>query len=178
MTPSTTEEAFYHMFDYLYLCGQNGVTLNPTKFKFCRKEIEFCGFYLSWDGFKPSEEMISSIKDFAMPENPTISDIRAWFGLINQLTPFLITTELMKPFRELLKSISKFVYWDVVLQSAFEQTKQEICKLIETGLACYDKERKTTSITDWSRDAIGFVLIQRACACNSDMPFCCENGWK
>ena len=98
-----------------FICGQNGVTSNPTKFKFCRKEIYFCGFHLSWDGFKPFPDARKSNNIF-----------KAWFGLVNQLAPFLITTELMKPFRELLKSKSKFVYWDEVLQSAFEQTKREI----------------------------------------------------
>ena len=26
------EEAFYHVFDYLYLCGENGITIHPGKF--------------------------------------------------------------------------------------------------------------------------------------------------
>ena len=121
--------------------------------------------------------MVSSIKRFPMPDNPTISDIRAWFGLVNQLAPFLITTEIMKPFRELLKSKSKLVYWDEVLQSAFERAKQEICVLIETGLSCYDKGKKTSLITDWSRNGIGFLLVQQSCTCSSDTPFCCQNGW-
>ena len=31
-------EAFYHTFDFLLLCANNGVTLKPEKFKFCRKD--------------------------------------------------------------------------------------------------------------------------------------------
>ena len=30
------EEAFYHVFDYLYLCGENGITVHPGKFKFAQ----------------------------------------------------------------------------------------------------------------------------------------------
>ena len=79
-------------FDYLCLGGKNGLKLNPLKFQFCRKEIDFAGFQISWERFKLSKDMVSSIKCFPMPEKPTISDISAWFGFVNQLAPFLITT--------------------------------------------------------------------------------------
>ena len=29
------EEAFYHVFDYLYLCGENGISIHPGKFQVC-----------------------------------------------------------------------------------------------------------------------------------------------
>ena len=67
----------------------------------------------------------------------------------------------MKPFRELLRTNSEHVYWDNVSQCAFEHAKQDICKLIENGLSCYDKDKKTSLITDWSRNGIGFLLVQQ-----------------
>ena len=40
------ETAFYHTFDYLYLCAENGITINPKKFKFAQKEVyRFCRIY-------------------------------------------------------------------------------------------------------------------------------------
>ena len=34
-------------------------------------------------------------------------------------------------------------------------------------------------ITDWSRDGIGFVILQQYCLCaSSDTPFCYKNGWR
>ena len=172
------EEAFFHAFDYLHLCAENGVTLNPKKFVFCRKELDFCGFHLLFDGYRPSDDTISSIRDFPMPEQPTITDIKAWYGLVNHVAPFLITTELMKPFRELLSSTSKKVYWDGYLQSAFDRSKSEICKLIEIGLTSFRKERETALITDYSDDGLGFVLVQKSCQCDLTDPFCCNDGWK
>ena len=175
---SSIEQSFYQVFDYLYLCVMNGITLNPLKFKFCQRDIDVVGIHISWERFMPSNDMMSSVKCFPMPTQPTISDIRAWFGLINQLAPFLITTEIMKPFRELLKSKSKLVYWDDVLQPSFEYAKVAICKLIETGLSCYNKGKKTAVITDWSRNGMGFLLVQQDCQCIPDGPFCCANGRK
>ena len=123
--------------------------------------------------------MISSINSFTMPIRPTLSDIRAWFGLVNQVSPFLVTTEIMKPFREILKGNSKIVYWDAYLQQCFLAAKEQIRKLIEKGLISYDKLRKTVLITDWFRDGVGFLPLQQNCQCISDYtPFCCNNGWK
>ena len=50
---SSIEQSFYQVFDYLYLCGMNGITLNPLKFKFCQRDIDFVGFHISWERFMP-----------------------------------------------------------------------------------------------------------------------------
>ena len=98
------EDAFYHTFDYLVLCSTNGITINPKKFKFARREVDFVGYNIGWLDYHPSDDMFKSIKEFNMPANPTLTDIRSWFGLVNQLNPFLATSRLMSPFPELLKS--------------------------------------------------------------------------
>ena len=89
-------EAFFHVFNFLTTCLKNGVTLNPTKFKFARKEIEFLGYNIGWEKYCPSEAMLRSIKEFPMRNNLTISDISAWFGLVNQITPFFASSKVME----------------------------------------------------------------------------------
>ena len=37
------EDSFYHTWDFLTLCAQNGIVINEKKFKFCRDTIEFAG---------------------------------------------------------------------------------------------------------------------------------------
>ena len=35
------------------------------------------------------------------------------------------------------------------------------------------------AITDWSKEGIGFIVLQQYCSCtNSDTPFCCKGGWR
>ena len=122
------ENAFWHTFDFLETCANKGITLNPAKFKFCRREVEFVGYSVGWEAYGPTEERLSAIKSFSMPEKPTITDIRSWFGLVNQLAPFLATVPVMAPFKDLLKkSNTKQVYWDEQLQEKFEQSKEVIC---------------------------------------------------
>ena len=115
-----------------------------------------------------------------MPKQPSITDIRSWFGLVNQLVPLLAVSPLMEPFRDLLKPrASKKVYWDQNLQTIFTRTKEVICNMAENGLAYFDRSRPTAVVTDWSRTGIGFAILQQHCACARDQaPFCCAGGWK
>ena len=72
MHDSSIRAAFYHTFDFLITCAKNNVTLNPKKFRFCRKEVDFAGYTLGWDKFYPSNEMLSAIADFPIPNQPSI----------------------------------------------------------------------------------------------------------
>ena len=138
-------QAFFHTFDFLILCAEKGVTLKPQKFRFCKKEVDFCGYTVGWEGFRPSDESISAIRDFPMPNEPTITDIRSWFGLVNQLAPFIATASMMAPFRDLLKSTNlkgRKVYWDAELQNAFEKTKEALCEMAMDGLRHFDMTKE------------------------------------
>ena len=76
---STIKEAFYHTFDYLRTCAAHGIVLNPSKFKFCRKEITFTGFRITPTGIKPSDSTLKAIRDFLTPEaRPTSGHGLAW----------------------------------------------------------------------------------------------------
>ena len=177
---TNVEEAFWHTFDLLSACERNGVTLNPDKFQFCQRAVNFVGYNVGWDKYLPSEDKLVAIKNFPMPDNPSISDIRSWFGLVNQLAPFVATAPVMSPFRDLLKKgASKKVYWDEILSSKFDFANKELCKLISDGLHYYDKTRPTIVMTDWSKEGMGFVILQQYCSCVChDVPFCCSGGWK
>jgi len=49
---------------------------------------------------------------------------------------------------------------------------------MEEGVRIFDKSRPTCLATDWSKDGIGFWLLQKHCACLSSELFCCRDGWK
>lgn len=177
---SSIEEAFWHTYEFLATCATKGITLKPEKFRFARREVEFVGFRLGWDEYKPTDERLAAIKNFKMPNKPSISDIRSWYGFVNQLAPFLATAPIMKDFRELLKRPSgRSVYWDEQLQGKFRRAQDTICQLAKDGLTYYDNTRPTVAITDWSREGVGFIILQQYCHCSSPAaPFCCKEGWR
>ena len=76
MHDPTIEESFHHTFKFLNTCAKHSVTLNPQKFKFCRKEVDFAGYTLAWDKFFPSNE--------------TLSAIDSWHGLCDKSLSFYI----------------------------------------------------------------------------------------
>ena len=176
----SVSEAFWHTYDFLQRCLDNGVTLRPDKFSFCKRNVTFAGYLLGWEEYKPSHDLIKCITDFSMPPKPSLTDIRSWFGLVNQVAPFLAVAPIMEPFRELLKKPSgKTVYWDDTLGALFTSAKETIKNLAAEGLRYYDTSRPTAVLTDYSRQGIGFLVMQQYCQCTSlEAPACCTTGWK
>ena len=171
----TTEESFWQMANYLELCGTNGIILNKEKFQFAKDVVEFAGFTITRDSIAPTPTFLRSIETFPTPRN--ISDVRSWFGLINQAAYAFSRTDIMKPFRLLLKKNTKFE-WSDDLETAFKAAKQEIMRQIHAGVKMFDINRTTCIATDWSKTGIGAYLLQKYCSCNSKKPFCCPDGWQ
>ena len=92
-------EAFWHTYALLRRCEECGVTLRPDKFTFCKRNVMFAGYLLGWENYQPSKDLITSITDFVMPARPSLTDVRSWFGLVNQVAPFLAVAPIMEPFR-------------------------------------------------------------------------------
>ena len=175
---SNIREIFFHTCQYLTLCSRNGIVFNQKKFCFAREEAEFAGFLISKDEVKPSQKILESISDFPVPK--TISDIRGWFGLVNQVAPFFANRRVMEPFRELLKppAKGKKVYWDDNLTKLFEESKQVIIEAIREGIKCFRTGEWTCLMPDFCKTGIGFLLTQKRCKCEDINPYCCPGGWQ
>ena len=134
--------------------------MNPEKFQFCQKEVEFAGFRISADLISPLPKYLDAIRDFPQPVN--ITDISLWFGLVNQVSAYGQTRPLMVPFRHLLSSKAPFV-WTPDLESA-----------IERGVDIFNPSLPTCLCTDWSKEGLGYHLLQKKCCCTGSMPLCCN----
>ena len=64
---NSIEQAFYHTWDYLYLCTSNSIVINNQKFKFCKKTVTFAGLNITPSGITPSSNTMSAIRDFPVP---------------------------------------------------------------------------------------------------------------
>ena len=171
----TIEESFFQAANWLDTCGRHGITLNPEKFRFAQDEVEFAGFEITNDTVRPCKRYIRAITDFPTPQS--LTDIRSWFGLVNQVSYAFSMADTMLPFRELLKPNNSF-HWDEELQQAFEQSKLTIINEIHNGVKIFDKTKPTCLATDWSKQGIGYWLFQKHCSCPSNDLFCCKQGWK
>ena len=80
-------EAFIETCTNLALTAKNRIVMNPKKFLFCQKKLECAGFVVE-DGFvRPGQKRVEAIKEYSIPK--TITDMHGWFGLVNQISPFL-----------------------------------------------------------------------------------------
>ena len=170
------ESSFWHVFDHIKLCADNGVVFNKPKFKFARETVEFAGFDVTMEGYRPSNRIISAIRDFPTPKNT--SDVRSWFGIVNQVAYAFAQSRLMQPFKSLLQKKQPF-FWNDALEEAFQKSKEEIVRLVEQGVYAYDLQKRTCLATDWSKDGLGFSLSQQHCDCTGPAnPNCGIGHWK
>ena len=174
---SDIRSAFWHTFDYIKLCADNGIVFNRDKFRFAKDVIEFAGFEITREGYRPPKKVLDTIQSFPTPTN--ITDIRSWFGVINQVAYAFSQTNTMAPFRELLASKTKKFYWDSTMDSIFKASKDEIIRLVQEGVRTFEPRRTTCLATDWSKNGLGFTLLQKHCHCTPpSKPTCGQGHWK
>ena len=172
----TIEQAFWHTWDLLTTCAENGIVINESKFQFCALSVDFAGLTITTDGVKPSEKILRAIRDFPPPND--ITKARAFFGLVNQVQWAHANSSEMAPFRSLVKPNSIF-RWTPQLTKLFEESKDKILKQVEAGVRHYSLERPTCLQTDFCKDGIGYLLLQKFCDCSLEKaPLCCHNGWR
>ena len=169
------EAHWWRTLDFLDTVGNSGVVLNPNKFQFAQKTVQFAGFEITETSVKPLSKYINAIQNFPTPSN--VTDVRAWFGLVNQVAHYAQLRELVEPMRPMLKKNAKFE-WTDSLNVAFEESKSKIIEAIKEGVEIFDKGRLTCLSTDWCKFGIGYYLKQKHCDCESDSPDCCPDGWR
>ena len=172
----TIEENFYRVCAFLEQGALGGCTFNPQKFQFGEKQVNFLGFSVTDTGVKPTKDFIESIMSFPSPKS--LTDIRSWYGAVNQISYSFATAPVMAPFRHLLSSKVPF-QWSAELQLAFDASKQEILKQCEKGVRSFDPSLPTALATDWAKLGIGYWLTQQHCSCpGAPLPGCCPTGWQ
>ena len=169
------EKHWWRTIELLSVCGAAGIVLNPEKFQFAQTKVDFAGFEVSEDKILPLPKYLIAIKSFPTPTSTT--DIRSWFGLINQVANYAQLRDMLELFRPFLSPRYKF-FWSPVLDRAFTDSKQIIIDAIKEGVQIFDVSKRTCLRPDWSKKGIGYTLIQKHCHCSSLLPDCCTDGWK
>ena len=117
------------------MLGNAGVIINPNKFQFCEKTIDFAGFRISDSEIEPLPKYLDTIRHFPTPKN--ISDIRSWFGLVNQVSNYGQLRDIMKPFKQFLSPRHPFT-WNPDLDAKFIESKKLIVDAICKGVEIFD----------------------------------------
>ena len=151
------EKCFWQTVNYIDLCARNGMVFNPDKFLFGADIVEFAGFEVTKDGYRPQKKLLDSIANFPIPTD--LTGIRSWFGLVQQVAYAFSKTKDMAPFRDLLKRNVKF-YWDNHLEELFPKSRKVIIEKAKEGVKAFQVGGKTMLTSDWSETGVGFFLEQ------------------
>lgn len=90
--------------DFFETIGKSGIVLNPDKFKFVMKEADFAGFCITNSAIGPLPKFVDGIKGFPTPMSMT--DIRSWFGRVNQVSNY---AQLRVHFNPFFNPMQKFI---------------------------------------------------------------------
>jgi len=107
------EAHWWRTIDFLTLVGNAGIVLNANKFQFAKRDVDFAGFRITADRIDPLPKYYKTIRDFQTPSSTT--NIRSWFGLVNQVSNYAQLREQMAPFRPFLLSNRLVETWYWVL---------------------------------------------------------------
>ena len=130
---------WWRTIDFLARVGRSGIVLNPDKFQFAERSVDFAGFRVSDTTIEPLPKYLDAIRDFPTPESTT--DIRSWFGLVNQVSNYAQLRDTMAPFKPFLSPRCKFS-WSPELEKAFQKSKLAIVGAICEGVEIYDMRRR------------------------------------
>jgi len=145
-----------HVWQFLQRCADKHIALNPEKCKFNQKEVTFAGFTLSEQGYKVDHSIVDAISQFPSPTSRT--DLRSFFGLVNQLSSSTnVVAQLLTPLHPLFSTKNDFL-WSPNHQQAFNAIKDTITSAIV--LSYFDASKPTCMSTDARRHGLGFILQQ------------------
>ena len=168
-------EPWWRTIEFLILVGRAGVVLNPDKFQFAHRTVDFAGFRISESVVEPITKYLRAIREF--PTQSNITDIQSWVGLVNQVSNYAQLRDMMAPFKPFLSLKRKFEWLDE-LDKAFTASKSAIADAICCSVEIFNPTRRTCLRPDWSTKDIGYFLLQKHCACPSGIPVCCQSGWR
>lgn len=142
----TKSELLQRLRIVLERCKQTGIKLSLSKLEM-GQSVKFAGYIVSADGIKPDPAKLASIQEFPSPKS--VSELRSFLGLANQLGSFLPdlahTTVMM---RSLLKKGNAFT-WLPEHEEEFKRARNLLCS--SEIVKPFDPSLNTELLTDASR---------------------------
>lgn len=134
------------------------ITFNPSKFQFALDQLMWVGYHIRQGGYEVDPEKLRGISDFPRPKS--VTELRSFFGLVEQLAGFSSDVAAAKgPLRPLLSAKNEFV-WTGDHDAAFAAVKLALVQ--PPVLDHFDPALETSLQVDASRkNGMGYALLQR-----------------
>ena len=122
----TKAEHDQHLEAVLAKLQESGITLNKEKCTFSQTQVQFLGQVLTPEGIRSDPEKVSAVVQ--MGEPTSVTDIRHFLGMANQLSKFTQNlADIMKPFRDLLSKRNQWS-WGARQREAYIRVKEALIR--------------------------------------------------
>ena len=133
-----------------------GLTLNPPKCVFGKKEIRFWGMIVGAEGIQPDPEKVEALSHISPPRNK--DELNSFICMMQSNAEFIPEfAQKVAKLRELTKKSAKFS-WKTEHQSCFEHLLERFKK--ETLLQFFDGRLQTFLFVDAHYTGLGSILAQ------------------
>ena len=137
-------------------CREHNFTLSRRKLEI-GEEVEFAGQMVSRHGVRPNPSFLQGLRDFPAPK--TITELRSFLGMVNQLTTYLPDMARYTGILQALLKKDVAYTWLHEHQEAFDKLRHDLITKLE--LNHFNTSWPTQLVTDASRlHGLGFVLLQ------------------
>ena len=120
-------------------------------------------------GVRPNRKFLEAIRAFPAPK--ALSEARSFFGMVNQVSYAFAMSPHMAAFRHMLRPDTWEAFeWNDTLKEEFEAAKEKIVESVQDGVSSFDTSKTTCLATDWSKQGLGFFLLQKWCECTQIRP--------
>lgn len=134
-----------------------GLTISPTKSKFCMQRLKFVGHIIDGEGIKPDMSKIQPIVEYPPPTS--VKDVRRLLGMVGWYRRFIPNfSSITAPISELLKKNKLSFKWTDEAQNAFVQVRSALTS--EPVLTTPKYDLPFFIQTDASDIGLGAVLFQ------------------
>ena len=133
-----------------------GLTLQPDKCLFLRKEVVYLGHVICEEGVRPDPQKIQAV--FAFPQPKTQKNVKQFLGLAGYYRRFIKDfAKIARPLNNLLQKGVPFI-WGEAQERAFKTLREILCTAPLLQYPDFNKPFIVT--TDASDYALGAVLSQ------------------
>ena len=137
------------------------LSFNPKKCDFFLDRVEWIGFDLCPTGNRPASSKFDMVKDWPLPTSG--QSLHSFVGLLNFYRKFIPHFEVrVSPLRNLGRLFHRKPIpassWTPPLRTLFDDLKTSL--LSDPLLRRYDSSLPTFIKSDWSKDAMSFILMQ------------------
>ena len=155
LATKTVSELIQTIHRVMEVVNEAGLTLNPEKCSFAKKEINFWGMIFSTDGMRPDPAKVDALDFITAPTNK--DNLLSFLCMMQSNSDFIENFAQQTALLRVLTHKNTHFKWKLTHQQCFEELLQSFKK--DTLLRYFDAKKKIF-VTDAHATGLGAMLLQ------------------